>query len=252
MRPDQYDPLPRVFWRSLIAVGIVVLLVALLLPAIQQSREIVSYGPTCKTNLKQIGLAFHNYFEAHAALPPQVSEDPALSWRVALLPYVDQAPLSAKYDRTQTWNSAGNWPLAQERVPVYACPQSSIAVTPGGPFYTSYAMPVGEGTVFQGTRVPKFADITDGLSNTLFVVEACDQKIIWSEPRDVLLDKLRLGINQGSASPGSPPPVLSSSHPDGAYVVLANGAARFLSDKIDPETLRRLLLARDGMPVYEF
>ena len=88
-----------------IIVGIVALvLIALLLPAVQSARE-ASPRTNCKNNLKQIGLALHNYHDAYGSFPPAWTTDadgrPLLSWRVLLLPFLDEAPLYEEFDLTE-------------------------------------------------------------------------------------------------------------------------------------------------------
>ena len=89
------------------------ILVALLLPAVQASRE-AARRAQCANNLKQIGLAFHNYHDAHKTFPPAYIPDkdgkPMHSWRVLILPYLEQQALYKRYNFDEPWDSPGTWP----------------------------------------------------------------------------------------------------------------------------------------------
>ena len=198
----------------------------------------------CKNNLKQIGLAFHNYSDMYSTFPPaQLGMWPKSSWRIALLPYVDEEAVASVYDLTQGWDSAANKPLQRKQVRSYSCPSRPTSFDSFGRFLTSYVVPTGEETIFsskQGTGTP-FSAIKDGTSNTLLVVEACGTWIIWTKPQDVEVSSYELSVNGPSAIKGQSGSLISSWHVGGAQVVLADGSARFLSDAIDPKVLRSLL-----------
>lgn len=105
----------------LVVIAIIAILIALLLPAVQQARE-AARRSTCKNNLKQIGLAFHNYHDTHRSFPSGVIDNNrayngntgvadnlnGLGWGTMLLPYLDQAPLYNQISQ-QTNNFANNW-----------------------------------------------------------------------------------------------------------------------------------------------
>ena len=81
----------------LVVIAIIAILIALLLPAVQQARE-AARRTQCKNNLKQLGIAFHNYHESHNMLPPGYVQSSATAkneatWGVFILPHIDQAPL---------------------------------------------------------------------------------------------------------------------------------------------------------------
>ncbi len=189
----------------LVVIAIIAVLIALLLPAVQQARE-AARRAQCKSQLKQVGLAIHNYESTHGCLPPgQIrlgfSATPRVrgwSLYVQLLPYFDQAPLY------QTWDFAN--PLANETngntavvLPVLVCPSATLPsnpfTKPGGARYalTSYcgnggtqshppAATTGDG-VFAATGpaittpptiqhgLIRLRDLTDGTSNTLLLGE---------------------------------------------------------------------------------
>jgi prepilin-type N-terminal cleavage/methylation domain-containing protein len=117
----------------LVVIAIIAVLIALLLPAVQQARE-AARRSQCKNNLKQIGLALHNYHDSFTAFPPggigynftasstDVPQLGVYSALVHILPYIDQAPLYAKFDFTQSFANPVNAPNAANRMNVYICP----------------------------------------------------------------------------------------------------------------------------------
>ncbi|MCL4191413.1 MAG: DUF1559 domain-containing protein, partial [Thermoguttaceae bacterium] len=97
-------------------------LVALLLPAVQAAREAARRSQSMN-NLKQIGLAMHNYYDSYRTLPAQANYDPQgkplLSWRVQLLPFLEQQALYAQFHQDEPWDSAHNKTLIDKMPPVY-------------------------------------------------------------------------------------------------------------------------------------
>ncbi|QDU09208.1 DUF1559 domain-containing protein [Gimesia aquarii] len=187
----------------LVVIAIIAILIALLLPAVQQARE-AARRSTCKNNLKQIGLAIHNYAETHRVFPlgyvrnASATEDFSWAWSTFLLPFMDQASL---YNAISP-NGQAQLPLAtdtlggvvnalQTSIPVYRCP-SSVAPAintertdnvpagygttnyPGVSGHTSSIAPnttyTNKGTFYQRSAL-RFRDFTDGASNTMLVGE---------------------------------------------------------------------------------
>src|SRR5262245_41674761 len=101
------------------------IIVAILYPAVQQARE-AARRSSCKCNLKILGLALHNYHDAHGCFPPAWLADsqgrPMHSWRVLILPYIDQAALYNRYNFAEPWDGPNNVKLLDEIPPVYKCP----------------------------------------------------------------------------------------------------------------------------------
>src|ERR1700731_3796855 len=112
----------------LVVIAIIGVLIALLLPAVQSARE-AARRAQCTNNLKQIGLAFHNYHSANNAFPRAAITDkqgkPVLSWRVAILPYIEQQELYKKFKRDEPWDSPHNKALLKEVPTTYVCPSRS-------------------------------------------------------------------------------------------------------------------------------
>ena len=177
--------------------SVVAMLIALLLPAIQAARE-AARSNASTNNLKQIGLALHNYHDMYGSFPPQATLDangqPLLSWRVLILPFLEQQPLYAQFKLDEPWDSPHNRPLMDLMPNVYESPSSAEQ----GATTTFYQMPIGPGTVFSDpTKKITRRDITAGLSNVIFVVEAnADRAVNWTEPAD-------LGIGPASPIQGS-------------------------------------------------
>ncbi len=233
----------------LIAVLVVMLscggiLIALLLPAVQAARE-AARRSQCTNNLKQIALAMHNYHDMYKCLPPAVITDasgrPMRSWRVAILPFLEQSPLYERYKFNEPWDGPNNRNLHNISVPTYRCPSDP---GPANSTETSYVMIVGEHTVGGlPNEVIHFSDIRDGLSNTIMIVEVTGSGIHWMEPRDLSVEEINRKINDGSGK------WISSRHPGGANVALCDASVRFLAQTLDRETLRLLIDPNDGKAV---
>ena len=216
-------------------------LIALLLPAVQQARE-AARRTQCKNNLRQIAMAMHIYHDTYGSFPPAVtySSDgqPMHSWRVLLLPFLNERPLYNQYNMNEPWNSHWNSQLLSRMPKVYACPSA-----PPGTGETHYAVPVGAKTMFPPERAVSIREITDGTSNTIMVVETHGSNLNWMAPVDVTV-----GVGMPEAQPVS----FSSNHLGGIHIALADGSVRFLSSKVPSETLDRLLMPDDGRVVGEF
>lgn len=171
----------------LVVIAIIAILVALLLPAVQSARE-AARRIQCKNNLKQIGLAMHNYHDANSSMPMSFVVDYNTrggEWSVhaRLLPYVDEANLYMQIDLSEPYQEGSA--VATTRVPMYLCPSEpqdrarvdsagsqihypiNYGFNAGGWFtWSNSSRQIGSG-VFHPNRGMRFADIADGTSNTL-------------------------------------------------------------------------------------
>lgn len=220
------------------------LIFIMLFPALVHPRE-ASNRTQCKYNLKQIGLAMHNYHDAWKTFPPAAGSAPLVSWRVALLPYLDQTAVYSRYDQKHAWNQAPNLVLAAERVDVWICPSNYQPKDANGLYCAAYSMLTGPQTVGGNPQGTTLLDIKDGSSNTAMIVEACGAQITWSEPRDVNIEQQPIGINFNGERPGHSASLLSAYH-FGAHVLLVDGSVRWLPSNIDPTVLHKLVKIDDG------
>ncbi len=107
----------------LVVIAIIGVLVGLLLPAVQTARE-AARRSSCSNNLKQMGLAFHNYMSATQAFPSSRPNDEDMSWCTALLEYFEEGNLASTYDFDSKWDTAANVTAAQTKIPMFVCPSA--------------------------------------------------------------------------------------------------------------------------------
>lgn len=203
-------------------------MVGLLLPAVQAARE-AARRMQASNNLKQLGLGLHNYHAAYKKLPQNVIVDedgkPLLSWRVAILPFLEQQELYEKFHLDEPWDSPHNIQLLEQMPETFVDPS---AVVPAG--HTVFQLSVGEGLMFEQKGVRRFRDTLDGLANTIMAVESSREAAVpWTKPADLQFDMTDLLAKTGNA------------HQGGFHVLLADGAVVFITNSIDRELFKALL-----------
>ena len=233
--------------------------------AIEKARE-ASRMTSCNCQLKQFGLAMHNYHDANGCFPPAIVLGPDgsawHSWRVLILPYLECDSLYQTYRFDEPWDGPNNKKLLNEMPPIFSCPsRPSLAnaslfgsltcgllgctahpeTARGG--LTSYVVAVGGKTVFPGVKPIKVADITDGTSNTILVGESTRTRIPWTKPEDVFIDQHpQLGDRDG----------FSGQHTigsDGVNVLLGDGTVKFLRTDLPQDLINALFTRNGGEPV---
>ena len=222
------QPLPYSRWSKICAAaGLLCLTMAAVLPAVQAPDG--PYRRTrCVGNLKTIGLALRAYHAQYGVFPPAyVADDqgrPMHSWRVLLLPFLDEQELYEMYDFSEPWDGEHNVTLFEKLPKVYACPAHHV----GKSANTTYLALVGNRCAFRGTAGVPQADLPDGMANTVFVTEAAYGNIPWTRPVDLqVADAPKVGDRLFG---------FSSDHPAGVHFLMGDGTVRVV---YDPEYAHR-------------
>ena len=196
----------------LVVIAIIGILIALLLPAVQAARE-AARRTTCANNMKQIGLALHNYTTAMRVFPPSSTSEKEQggwvgnprsqhihSWRSLILPFIEMSALYDRIDFSVSALDARNQPAASQIVEAYRCPSYAGPDFSTAPSYTRYAAnyaianyvamgasnvgnisdpKLPDGTIYPQSRT-RPADVTDGLSHTVVVAETREERMmVW-------------------------------------------------------------------------
>lgn len=205
----------------------------------------------CFNNVRQILLALHNYEAAHAKLPKARTLDangkPAHSWRVLILPYIEESDLYKRYSFDEPWDGPNNRKLAKEMPQVYRCPMHDHG------HKTHYKLVTGPETLFVDDKLPSFNHVIDGTSNTVILVEDPGSAVNWMEPDDLTIDEaIRLF---------SEPEVTDVPHFHkgpfqysyyGSSVGRLDGSVDHFGVNLDPDELRRVFGIDNGVPADDF
>ncbi len=221
---------------QLVSVATIGVLIGLLLPAVQAARE-AARRTSCANNVKQIMLAFHNYHATYRHFPAMANYDeagkPLLSWRVHLLPFLDQGQLYQQFKLDEPWDSPHNRALIRLMPPVYRCPSSPSQETK-----TNYLVPHGKGLFMEGKEGIRMSSILDGTSNTIAVLEVEDAHgVIWTKPAD---------LNWDASKPFDQ---LGSFHPGIFQVGITDGSVRAFTRAFDLERFKAMMTRNGGEPL---
>ncbi len=203
---------------------------------VQKIREAAARTQSAN-NLKQLALAMYNYHDNTGRFPPQAIYDkngkPLLSWRVLILPYIEQQNLYKQFHFDEPWDSEHNKRLLATMPKIFASPQDEECVKK---HVTHYQGLVGKGAFFEGKQGIRVADIVDGTSNTIMIVEA-SKAVPWTKPEDTPFD------------PEKPLPKLGLPDARAFMAAMCDGSVRTISHKITQQTLRNAIMRNDGMPL---
>jgi prepilin-type N-terminal cleavage/methylation domain-containing protein len=277
----------------LVVIAIIAILIGLLLPAVQKVREAASLL-SCKNNLKQIGLAMHHYHDTQRTFPvgyydptpwPQLDNGPGWGWGAFLLPYLEQDNLYKQINFKLDVGDPANANVRNVFLKVFFCPSddllTTITVTDGGANSWTLAQgsyvacngndgvddfttPAHTGAFVRGITGYRIADITDGLSNTLFVGDRTAKlsNCTWvGGPTGALNPFLQAPGNfgaevtfvmchAGDTGPNTPgvfdADSTASPHRIGAPFVFGDGSVHFISNSIDISTWMALATRAGG------
>ncbi len=213
--------------------------VGMLLPAVSKVREAAARS-TDMNNLKQIGVAFHVHASANedklpnaawsTKLDPAGRPLPHLSWRVAILPFIEEDNLYRQFKLDEPWDSENNKKLIPLMPKIYTSP-----LAPTEPGKTYYKVFTGPGTIYERNKLAKYmiGNIPDGTSNTILVAEGGDP-VTWTKPDDFVFD------------PAKPLPNIWLPGKPGINVCMADGSVRFINRSISEATLKNAIQADEG------
>jgi hypothetical protein len=188
---------------------------------------------TDANNMKQIGVAVHNYHAAYKKFPEDIKDKDGkaiLSWRVEVLPFVEQEALYLKIDRTKAWDSPENKGLLAKAPAVFAPVRGA-----DDPASTYYQLFTGPGTLFQGKGPKTISQVTDGLSNTIMLAEA-SRGVHWAKPADLEVTPKAL-------------PKLGGQFERFFNVLMFDGSVRKVRRKFDGKLMRLAIDPRDGTAI---
>jgi hypothetical protein len=221
--------------------GIGVVLVALLLPAVRRCAGEAARRTQCANQLRNIALALRNYESEFHALPPAYTVDadgkPLHSWRTLILPYLDQRALYAAIDLSRPWDDPANAEAAQRHLSIFHCPSDSSPQN-----HTTYFVIVTPNGCFRATEPRLLSEITDARAETLMVIEVpSDRSVPWMSPRDAD-ESLVMSIG----------PESKLAHAGGINAAMCDGTIRFLNANLPAVTRRALISIAGGEKVGDF
>jgi hypothetical protein len=265
----------------LVICGIIVMLVLLLLPPLGKAHR-GSYRLDCANNLKQIGLALHNYADMHprrsnsslcdlqlpagtianSALEP----DQRLSWLVEILPFLEEDALYRQFDRGAGWEAEPNLELSHTLLQVLQCPawkrefqSANLWDTPyigvAGAGLDAASLPLGASKIgaFGYDRQVAYSDVKDGPSHTLMILESARATGPWARGGFTTVRGFDPGDRPylGEARPFGGTHITESSlfrrgHSIGCNALMMDGSVEFFSDNTSPEVLEALATIAGG------
>ncbi|WP_166828450.1 DUF1559 domain-containing protein [Thalassoroseus pseudoceratinae] len=284
----------------LVVIAIIAILIALLLPAVQQARE-AARRTQCKNNLKQLGLALHNYHDTHRIFPPSAmnpGESGSAAWipsgqirnhtgYMFILPFLEQNNLHEQIDFGRAtgqadWESVGGGeyqPVTEQKVAVFQCPsdtdfdnphnyttqnmytaQNAYRASYGFVSWTTeysmnkYKITSGAESAFGFNGAARIADLADGTTNTLLMIETPLRKTstsygpYWNMYTHTHVIVPSYGINKpySATNPLQYAWRAGSAHPGGCQALLGDGSTVFLSENMDQTTLNSMVSIAKG------
>ncbi len=200
------------------------------MPAITSARD-AARKISCSNNIRQLGLAIMEYEQTFKMYPPAYTVDAngnrLHSWRTIVLPFIDQGSLYNQIDFSKPWDDPVNQRFHDMMPEVYRCPSSQSTNT------TPYQALVGPECIFTGSERTFLRDVTDGLANTILLVEAGNSaEVPWMSPDDIGPQEFLSLISSADGA---------SQHMGGTHVVTSDVSVKFIGNQISPEILQSFM-----------
>ena len=207
--------------------------VPLLLPAISAARE-AAFRNVSLNNMKLIGLALQQHVDMQRSFPAAGGGEgrgAQLSWRVHILPYMEQASLYEQFHLDEPWDSEHNRKLIPQMPNEFKDPAGKL---PEGK--TAYLAVTGPGTAFgDGRDRPTISDFKNGITKTVLIVEAdADEAVTWTKPEDWQFD------------PVNPKRGLGKHRPGGFVVGFADSHTDFINNDTPPDAIKAMMTRDPG------
>lgn len=207
-------------------------LVALLMPAISAARQAARTVNT-QNQMKQIGLALHNYHAAYKTLPAAYSVneagDPQSSWRTAVVFFLDEFELGEAYAQSRSWQDAANQQFLVPSPSAFASSLDEIAQQ-GETHVFAIRAP---GSVFEDGNPKRFADVLDGLSGTVCGAYLPDRSVPWTKPEDATPDEVFASIS-------------NSTHEAPVFLLMLDGAVMRADPQMNRSTFDAMVTCNAG------
>ncbi|MEM7312184.1 MAG: DUF1559 domain-containing protein, partial [Planctomycetota bacterium] len=203
----------------------------------------------CENNVKQIGLAILFYESAHKQFPPPYSVDsegnPLHSWRVLILPYLDEVELYEKFNLDEPWDSPANLTAAENMPEVYRCP---CMAEEDHPMTTSYVTITGSKSPWPARGKRSIREITDGASETILVLESPRHRTLWTAPVDMRLKEISPANVNGDAINLQPlgPPLHASNGGSVTPACFCDGHVSWLPESLNWKELKAMATSSGG------
>lgn len=222
-----------------VVVVILLLLVAMMLPATRNARG-AARRTQCRHNLRQIGIALHNYADTYGVHPPAYTFDEngnrLHDWRTLILPYMDSKALYTSIDLSKPWDHPVNADAKRIPISAYVCPEAPLALE------STYLAVVTPESFLRPNEGAKMSDMKDSPSVTMAVIEVPSAKSLhWMNPSDA--DESLVIQSLGPAK---------LNHLEGTTIGLVDGTVRFIGKNISRDTLHALTTASGDDVVGEF
>ncbi len=219
------------------ALAVVLVLIGLFIPATRSARR-PARRIQCASILRQIGGGLRAYAQTYGALPPAYTTDangkPLHSWRTLILPFIDASELYETIDLTKPWDDPVNAKAFKTTIGLFHCPETNAP-----PNTTTFLAVSGANCCFNPTKARRLAEIADGESATLMLIEVSDEHAVpWMAPVDA---SESLVLNLGS--------IKDQLHGGGFNACFVDGAVKFMNSTIDTEVLRKLMTIAGNDPL---